>query len=151
MDLWGFKKWRRQLGYTQAVAGEKLGLSRGAVQYWESEHRPVPRAVELACQELLRLSKQQPDFGPVTLLYSDAPIGHDGSVVLQSERHLNNESALRSAAELKKTKILLTVLILEEDGNTVWSGPELLRQLDAGKSAAGADEKAPAGKTPSSQ
>ena len=151
MDLWGFKKWRRQLGYTQAVAGEKLGLSRGAVQYWESEHRPVPRAVELACQELLRLSKQQPNFGPVTLLYSDAPIGHDGGNVLQSELHPNNESALRSAAELKKTKILLTVLILEEDGNAVWSGPELLRELDARKNAAGADEKAPAAKTQSSQ
>ena len=151
MDLWDFKKWRRQLGYTQAVAGEKLGLSRGAVQYWESEHRPVPRAVELACQELLRLSKQQPNFGPVTLLYSDAPIGHDGSIVLQSELHPNNESALRSAAELKKTKILLTVLILEEDGNAVWSGPELLRELDARKNAAGADEKVPAGKTQSSQ
>ena len=41
MDLWGFK-WRRKLGYTQVEAGEKLGLSRGAVQYWESEHRPVP-------------------------------------------------------------------------------------------------------------
>lgn len=64
MDLWGFKKWRRQMRYTQAVAGEKLGLSRGAVQYSESEHRPVPRAVELACLELLRLRKQQPDFGP---------------------------------------------------------------------------------------
>src|SRR6266566_5502953 len=37
MDLWGFKKWRRKLGYTQSTAGEKLGLSRGAVQYWESE------------------------------------------------------------------------------------------------------------------
>ena len=53
MDLWDFKKWRRKLGYTQVEAGEKLGLSRGAVQYWESEIRPVPLAVELACQELL--------------------------------------------------------------------------------------------------
>ncbi len=129
MDLWGFKKWRRQLRYTQVVAGEKLGLTRGAIQYWESEHGPVPRAVELACQELLRLSKQQPDFGPVTLLYSDAPIGDDGSIMLQSERHPNNESALRSAAVLKRTNILLTALILEEDGNAVWSGPDLLREL----------------------
>src|SRR5258708_25487928 len=129
MALWGFKKWRRQLRYTQVVGGEKLGLTRGAIQYWESEHGPVPRAVELACQELLRLSKQQPDFGPVVLLYSDTPIGHNGSMVLQSERHLNNESALRSAAELKKTNTLLTVLILEEDGSVVWSSPELLHEL----------------------
>lgn len=36
------------------MAGEMLGLGRGAVQYWESDLRPVPRAVEFACQELLR-------------------------------------------------------------------------------------------------
>src|SRR5438045_4358291 len=64
MDLWSFKQWRRKLGYTQLEAGEKLGLSRGAVQYWESEIRPVPLAVELACQELLRLWKRRPEFGP---------------------------------------------------------------------------------------
>jgi DNA-binding XRE family transcriptional regulator len=74
MDLWDFKKWRQKLGYTQSVAAEKLGLSRGAVQYWESEIRPVPVAVELACQELLRLWKQRPEFGPVTLLYADGPV-----------------------------------------------------------------------------
>jgi hypothetical protein len=25
MDLWGFKKWRRKLGYTQVEAGESSG------------------------------------------------------------------------------------------------------------------------------
>src|SRR6266851_2944026 len=53
MDLWNFKKWRKKLGYTQAEAGERLGYSRAAVQYWEAES-PVPLAVELACRELLR-------------------------------------------------------------------------------------------------
>src|SRR5712691_6172381 len=99
MDLWGFKKWRRKLGYTQVEAGEKLGLSRGAVQYWESESRPVPLAVELACQELLRLWKQRPEFGPVTLLYADSAISQVdslpcGDLVLRCEPHLDNESAV---------------------------------------------------------
>ena len=49
-DQWDFKKWRKKLGINQIVAGELLGMSRGAVQYWESDLRPVPRAVELACQ-----------------------------------------------------------------------------------------------------
>src|SRR5882757_3265574 len=62
MDQWDFKKWRKKLGINQVVAGEMLGLSRGAVQYWESDIRPVPLAVELACQELLRHSKQRPEF-----------------------------------------------------------------------------------------
>ena len=74
MDQWDFKKWRKKLGINQVAAGEMLGLSRGAVQYWESDIRPVPRAVELACQELLRRWKQRPEFGPVTLLYANAPI-----------------------------------------------------------------------------
>jgi DNA-binding XRE family transcriptional regulator len=143
MDLWGFKKWRRKLGYTQVEAGEKLGLSRGAVQYWESEHRPVPVAVELACQELLRLWKQRPDFGPVTLLYADHaehPISLEtaasvGSILVRSERHPDNESALKSAARQRETTTLVIAFIVEDDGNVIWSGPELLREIDARRNA----------------
>ena len=140
MDLWGFKKWRRKLGYTQSVAGEKLGLSRGAVQYWESEIRPVPVAVELACQELLRLWKRRPEFGPVTLLYVDEPISLEtsasvGSLLMRSERHPNIESALRRVAQARDTANLLIAFIVEDDGNVVWSGPELLREIDARKDA----------------
>ena len=64
MDQWDFKKWRKKLGINQIAAGEMLGLSRGAVQHWESEVRPVPLAVELACRELLRRWKKRPEFGP---------------------------------------------------------------------------------------
>src|SRR5258708_9511864 len=71
MDQWDFKKWRKKLGINQVSAGAMLGLSRGAVQYCESDIRPVPRAVELACQELLRRWKERPEFGPVGLLYAE--------------------------------------------------------------------------------
>lgn len=152
MDLWGFKKWRRKLGYTQSVAGEKLGLSRGAVQYWESEIRPVPLAVELACQELLRLWKQRPEFGPVTLLYADDPISLEtsasvGSILVRAERHPNNEDALKSIARPRETMPLFMAFIVEDDGNVIWSGPELLREIDARKNAGG--EKTSAAKAPS--
>ena len=158
MDLWGFKKWRRKLGYTQSVAGEKLGLSRGAVQYWESEIRPVPLAVELACQELLRLWKQRPEFGPVTLLYGDyadepislEPSASVGSILLRSERHPDNENALRSATRQRETAALFIAFIMEDDGNVIWSGPELLREIDARKNAS-VGEKASAAKAPSSR
>lgn len=158
MDLWGFKKWRRKLGYTQAVAGEKLGLSRGAVQYWESEIRPVPLAVELACQELLRLWKQRPEFGPVTLLYADYaddPISQDpsasvGSILVRSERHPNNEDALKSAIQPRETMTRFIAFIMEDDGNVIWSGPELLREIEARKNAA-IGEKTSAAKAPSSR
>ncbi len=158
MDLWGFKKWRRKLGYTQVEAGEKLGLSRGAVQYWESEHRPVPVAVELACQELLRLWKQRPEFGPVTLLYAghaDDPISLEtsaavGSILVRSERHPDNESALKSAARQRETTTLVIVFIAEDDGNVIWSGPELLREIDARRNAS-IGEKTSAAKIPFSR
>ena len=158
MDLWDFKKWRRKLGYTQVEAAEKLGLSRGAVQHWESEIRPVPLAIELACQELLRLWKQRPTFGPVTLLcadYTDHPMSLEasasvGSILVRSERHLSNESALKSAARQRESIPLFIAFIVEDDGNAIWSGPELLREIDARKNAS-VVEKTSAAKAPSSR
>jgi len=151
MDRWRFKEWRRKLGYTQSVVGEKLGLSRGAVQYWESEIRPVPLAVELACQELLRLWKLRPEFGPVTLLYADYagdPILLETSasvlsILVRSERHPDNENALKSAARLRGAMTLSIAFIVEDDGNIIWSGPELLREIDARKDAAIGEKRPP--------
>jgi hypothetical protein len=141
-----FKNWRKKLGYTQAKAGEKLGLSRAAVQYWEAELRPVPLAVELACRELLLRWKQRPEFGPVTLLYADDPIWQEASppcgvLLLQCERHSNNESAIKRAVWLRETMTLVTPRIVEDDGNVVWSGPELLRECDAWKESKSGNNK----------
>src|SRR6266851_3818308 len=142
MDLWDFKKWRRKLRYSQAEAGKRLGLSRGAVQIWEGEFRPVPVAVELACQELVRQSRQRSEFGPVTLLYADDPRSLDassssGTMVMRSERHPNNESALRSAIGPKETMTLFVAFIVEDNGSVIWSGPELLHECDARKNPGG--------------
>ena len=138
MDQWDFKKWRKKLGINQVAAGEMLGLSRGAVQQWESEIRPVPRAVELACQELLRRWKQRPEFGPVALLYADGPISQadslaSGDPILRCEPHPDNESALSRVVRLRETVNLFMPLIVEDDGTVIWSGPELLRECDARK------------------
>jgi len=136
MDQWDLKKWRKKLGINQVEAGEMLGLSRGAVQNWESEIRPVPRAVELGCQELLRRWKQRPEFGPVTLLYADGPISqsesfHCSDLVLQYEPHPDNESALNRVVRLKEAMNLHMAFIVENDGTVIWSGPELLQECDA--------------------
>ena len=136
MDQWDFKKWRKKLGINQVAAGEMLGLSRGAVQYWESEIRPVPRAVELACQELLRRWKQRPEFGPVTLLYASAPISQVvpcGDLVLRCEPHPDNQSALSRVVRLRETLNLFMPFIVADDGTVIWSGPELLHECDARK------------------
>ena len=142
MDQWDFKKWRKKLGINQVAAGEMLGLSRGAVQYWESDIRPVPRAVELACQELLRRWKQRPEFGPVTLLYAEGPMsGLDsrprGDLVLRCEPHPDNESALGRVVRLRETVNLFMPFIVEGDGTVIWSSLELQHECDARKSAHG--------------
>lgn len=138
MDQWDFKKWRKKLGINQVVAGKMLGLSRGAVQYWESEKRPVPLAVELACQELLRRSRLRPEFGPVTLLYADGPISQVdsspcGDLVLRCEPHPNNERALGRVVRLRETMSLFIPLIVGDDGTVIWSGPELLHECEVRK------------------
>lgn len=145
MDMWDFKKWRRKLRYSQVEAGKQLGLSRGAVQKWETEANPVPVAIELACQELQRRWKRRPEFGPVTLIYADysknsipperPPVAC--STLMQAERHPNNESALRSAAPLRDAMAVLVAFIVEDDGKVIWSGPALLREIDARKTVGG--------------
>jgi hypothetical protein len=107
-----------------------LGLSRGAVQDWESEIRPAPLAVELACQELLRRWKQRPEFGPVTLLYAEGPMSRvdsltSGDLVLRCEPHPDNESALGRVVRLRETVDLFMPLIVEGDGTVIWSSLEL--------------------------
>jgi DNA-binding XRE family transcriptional regulator len=142
MDMWDFKKWRRKLRYSQVEAGKELGLSRGAVQKWETDANPVPVAIELACQELLRRWKRRPEFGPVTLLYADAespiPAGRAPaarSTLMQSERHQNNDSALRSAGSLRDTMAGFVAFVVEDDGKVIWSGPAMSREIDAAKNA----------------
>jgi DNA-binding XRE family transcriptional regulator len=142
MDQWDFKKWRKKLGINQVAAGEMLGVSRGAVQDWESEIRPVPLAVELACQELLRRWKQRPEFGPVTLLYAEGPMSQmdslpSGDLVLRCEPHPDNQSALGRVVRLRETVNLFMPLIVEGDGTVIWSSLELQHECDAQKSAHG--------------
>lgn len=138
MSTWNFKEWRKRLGYTQSEAAGQLGLSRATIQYWEAKLRPVPLEVEFACRELLRRWKQRPEFGPVTLLYADDPIWQEvsppcGVRLLQCERHPDNESAIMRAVWLTKSKVLVTPLITEDDGNVIWSGQDLLRECDVWK------------------
>ena len=140
MDQWDFKKWRKKLGVNQVEAGAMLGLSRGAIQSWEREITPVPRAVELACNELLRRWKQRPEFAPVFLLYADAPMLEAdpparGDLVLRCESHPNNKSALTRVLQLSETAKLFMPLILGSDGTVIWSGPELLQESESKKRA----------------
>jgi hypothetical protein len=127
MDKWEFLKWRRTLGYTQAEAGEKLGYGRGTVCNWEGGAILIPQAVELACCELTRRSKQRPDFGPVNLVCGDNRV-QSCALLLRCELFSNNEAAIERALDLDES--FINAMILEDGGGVVWSVSELLCELE---------------------
>lgn len=124
MDKWEFLKWRRTLGYTQDEVGEKLGVSRGTIQHWERGVTRIPRAMEMASQELTRRWKQRPDFGPVSLVYAGGRASH--SSFLHCELHVNSDAAIQEALRLYGTPNFINPHIMEDGGGVVWTTPELL-------------------------
>ena len=140
MDSWDLKKWRKRHGFNQFEAAEKLGINRGGFQNWEREVRPISKAVELACQEITRLSQQRPDFGPVTLVYSDGPILQQTDepycvALLRCDHYLNNEAAIEEAVRLGRDPLFVNPFIFAEDGSVIWESPELLDECDRRKRA----------------
>ena len=136
--MWDLKKWRRTLRYSQFEAAEKLGVSRGAIQHWESERTPVPFAVELACEEITRYWKQRPEFGPVVLIYTDEPMWPEPDcpsrvLCIQREWHANNEAAIQRACRLRETPNFIHALVTDQDGRILWSSAELLSECEKPK------------------
>ena len=149
MDMWDFLKWRRTLGYTQAKAAETLGVNRGTIQNWERGVTRISKATALACQEITREWKQDPEFGPVTLIYADDPAWRQPDdpyhiASLQSEWHPNNESAFQQALRLSETSNFCNPIIIEQDGGIVWTTPELLRECNRRRGQAKAQGEADA-------
>ena len=139
MNSWDLKKWRKKHGFNQFEAAEKLGINRGGFQNWEREVRPISKAVELACQEITRLSQQRPDFGPVILVYVDGPILQQPDetcsvAILRCDRHPNNEAAIEEACRLGLDPLLGNRFILAEDGSVIWDSPELLDECNRRRS-----------------
>jgi transcriptional regulator with XRE-family HTH domain len=136
LDSWDLKKWRKKHGFNQFEAAEKLGINRGGFQNWEREVRPISKAVELACQEITRLSLQRPDFGPVILVCADGPILQQSDeprcvALLRCDRHSNNEFAIEEAVRLKVDPLLLNAFVLSEDGSVVWDSAELFHECNS--------------------
>jgi DNA-binding XRE family transcriptional regulator len=149
VDMWDFKKWRRQLKYSQIKAAKVLGLRRAAIQHWESERVAISHVVELACEELTRRWKQRSDFGPVTLMYSREslwPTKDQSSrrLFVECELCANNDDALQRADWLSKSQTFINPIILARDGEVVWAGPDLLTECARRKEKAAAASAEPA-------
>jgi DNA-binding XRE family transcriptional regulator len=135
MNMWDLKKWRRMLGYSQFEAAEVLGVSRAAIQHWECERNPVPYSAELACEEITRRWKQRPAFGPVVLIYADEPLWPEPDcpsrvLCVQCELHPDNDAVIRRACRLRKAPNFTSALVIDEGGEVVWNGAELLNECD---------------------
>ena len=140
MDSWDLKKWRKKHGFNQFEAAKKFGINRGGFQNWEREVRPISKAVELACQEITRLGRQRPDFGPVILVCVDGPILQQSDepycvALLRCDHHPNSEAAIADASRLGRDPLFTNLYILAEDGSVIWEMQELLEECDRRKRA----------------
>ena len=141
MNSADFLNWRKTLGFTQKEAGEKLAVNRSTIQNWERGVTRVPRIVELACGELVRRWKQRPEFGPVTLVYGDEPMRptrdcSNRAIFVQCELCSNNEVAIRRILRLSEATHFTSSLIVQQDGDIVWSTMDLLRECSRRREAA---------------
>jgi transcriptional regulator with XRE-family HTH domain len=131
MDRHAFRKWRKQLGFTQEEAAKHLDVARATIQNWEHGITPLPGAIDFVCQECVRRWKQRPDFGPVLLVYTDGLIWPpydqpDCLPVLYCEPHSDNEAAIQRALRLRDDPNFANAWILEEGENVIWNSSELL-------------------------
>jgi transcriptional regulator with XRE-family HTH domain len=127
-------EWRKRLGLTQAEVGQKFGVSRATIQNWESESTPIPGAIETGCQIWEKAFKKRPDFGPVTLIYSDAPMfvnpyGPNRLAMMHRELYVTNADALERIYDLWGREEFHSPLIMEESGEIVWNVVELSRKV----------------------
>ena len=68
-----FKSWRKDLGFKQKEAAERLGLKKRIIQYYETGQRDgkkvkIPKSVRLACYAL---SQGIDDFDGSAVSYRD--------------------------------------------------------------------------------
>ena len=135
MNASEFLSWRKALRYTQEQAAEKLGVSRATIQNWEREFTRVPTITELACQVLTRRWKKRPEFGPVALVYADEPLWPELDcpsrvLCVQCELHPNNDAVLLRVCRLREAPNFNSALVIDEGGEVVWYGTELLSECD---------------------
>jgi len=130
-----FRKWRKRVGIPQDEAASKLGVTRVTIQNWENEVTSIPTAVKYACEILERRIKQEnPNFGPVRLIYSDRPLfvspyGPYQLPMMSSELYQTNAEALEQVYRLQDSTKFHNSLIVEESGDVLWNSLELQKWL----------------------
>ncbi len=132
-----FKAWRQRFKLTQEDVAQKFRVSRTTVQNWESGATPVTQLVEMSCEIWEpRLRQEDPDFGPVTLIYTDAPIFVDPYgprqplAMMRQEPHPSNTAALARVQKLWDRSGFCNSFIIDKTTKPLWNYPELKRVVE---------------------
>lgn len=134
MNAKEFKRWREGVGVTQQQIAERMGVSRTTIQNWEGAATPIPQAVEMSCKIWeARLKQENPDLGPVTLVYSDGPMFVDPygprrrPAMMQQEPYPTNTAALARVQQLWNRADFHNPFIIEQSRTPLWNVVELER------------------------
>ncbi len=129
-----FKGWRERVGQTQQQIADRLRVTRTTIQNWESAATAIPEAVAVSCEVLEgRLRQETPNYGPLTLIYSDGPMfvsayGPRGRIaMMQQEPYLTNAAALARVQQLWGADTFHNPFIIDDRHQTVWNAVELGR------------------------
>lgn len=132
-----FKAWREGVGLTQQQLADRLKVTRTTIQNWEGEATPIPQAVDMSCEIWeARLKQENPDLGPVTLIYSDGPMFVDPYgprrrlAMMQQEPYPTNTAALARVQQLWGQEDFHNAFIIEKSGKPLWNVVELGRVVD---------------------
>jgi hypothetical protein len=131
-----FRSWREKLNFSQQQAADALGISLGSVGLYERGSRrednravEIPKPVEYACERVTRLWKQRPEFGPVSLVYADGPMGQPVNgrsrpPMMQVKQFVSNREAITHVRALMKSQNCYSPFISDQEG-TIWTAIEL--------------------------
>jgi hypothetical protein len=105
---------------------------------------PIPQAVDMSCATWeARLKQEDPNLGPVTLVYTDGPMFVNAygprrrPAMMQQEPYPTNAAAIARVQQLWSHDDFHNAFILEESGAPLWNIIELAR------GASGEDKGAP--------
>lgn len=138
-----FKVWREGFKLTQEDVAQKFRVSRTTVQNWETGTNPITQAVEMGCEIWTpRLRQEDPDLGPVTLIYTDGPMFVDPygppqpAATIRQESHPSNAAAVARVQKLSGRAGFCDPLIIEKPSRPLWNSVELKRVIDGSDTGA---------------
>lgn len=132
-----FKRWREATRLTQQQVADRFSVSRATVQNWESSM--TPQAVDMSLQIWeSRLRQENPETGPVTLIYSDGPMFINPYGPRKRAAMMHQEPFPKNAGAIARVQLLWNrdgfhnAFIIEESGKPLWNVVELQRIVEGG-------------------